>query len=966
MVDMSASTARRSIACLALGLIVLLVDGYDIFVLGTVGPSLLAYEPWGATPATLGLLGSVTALGMPIGAITAGWAGDLWGRRAPLTISLGWVSVWMLLSAVAPTVGLFAATRLGTGIGIGALVPLVVAFVTDWAPYERRSLFVGIALTGVAFGGLAASLIGRAVLPGLHFQWLFLAGSVPLLLVPVVWRVMPRTVPRADPEATADPVIASSDNDTPNKAAQLFAPGFRRATVLFWTATFLGLVLVYGASTWLPTLMVKAGYDLSSSLEFAVTFNLGAILGTVVVTLIADRGLLKPITVVCFLLAAVAMFTLSTPQPRWLLLTMSALAGLGALGTQNLINSYVARYHPAHIRGTALGFSLGVGRLGAIVGPSYLAAVTVLITFPGAGFYAFIVPAVIGAATIAAIPSRAKAPAGGTEPGGSGVTSMYPREPDPHNTDVIVVGGGPVGLTLAHELGARGVECVLLEAREAPSSGSPRCKQVNPRSMEIFRRLGVADDIRAAAGLPFGWSDSAVFATSLTGHRIERFDQVFALSDVPSADLAEAAQWCAQNRLEEALRRTLRRHDGVTALWGTTVTGVEQDADGVTAFGTGPDGAEVRVRGRYLAGADGSRSTVRRGLGIELSGRSHEIQNLQTIFRAPGLGAAHQHGRAVQYWIVNEQVNGLMGPLDSADNWWAIILGAPEDPDPRWLRHALTTMIGAEHPVEVLARDPWTARMLVADAYRAGRCFLLGDAAHLNPPWGGFGANTGVGDAADLGWKLAAAVAGWAGANLLDSYQAERRPMALRTIIEAERNMQVLTGELARPELDDDGPAGERARAEAAEAIRRAKTSELYTLGFVLGASYRGSPIVIDDDEPSATSTTSRYRPSAAPGSRLPHVWLGPGRSLYDELGPGFTLLELGAPADPQWDIAADKRDVPLTRLHLHRPDLREVLGAELLLVRPDQHVAWRGHDRGIDVHELLDQVRGEPITSAW
>lgn len=296
MVDTSASTGRRSTAGLALGLIILFVDGYDIFVLGTAGPSLLAYQPWGATPATLGLLGSVTALGMPIGAITAGWAGDLWGRRAPLTISLGWVSIWILLSAVAPTVGLFAATRLGTGIGIGALVPLVVAFVTDWAPRERRSLFVGIALTGVAFGGLAAALVGRAVLPGVHFQWLFLASSVPLLLVPLVWRVMPRAVPRTDPEAR-DPAIAAPTNDTSNKAAQLFAPGFRRATVLFWTATFLGLVLVYGASTWLPTLMVKAGYDLSSSLEFAITFNLGAIVGTVLVTLIADRGFLKPITV---------------------------------------------------------------------------------------------------------------------------------------------------------------------------------------------------------------------------------------------------------------------------------------------------------------------------------------------------------------------------------------------------------------------------------------------------------------------------------------------------------------------------------------------------------------------------------------------------------------------------------------------------------------------------------------------
>jgi len=544
------------------------------------------------------------------------------------------------------------------------------------------------------------------------------------------------------------------------------------------------------------------------------------------------------------------------------------------------------------------------------------------------------------------------------------MTSPNLRETDLLETDVIVVGGGPVGLTLAHELGARGVECVLTETRVAPSSGSPRCKQVNPRSMEIFRRLGVADDIRAAAGLPFGWSDSAVFATSLTGHRIERFDQVFALSDVPSRELAEAAQWCAQNRLEEALRRTLHRRDGVTALWDTTVTGIEQDTDGVTAIATGPDGAELRIRGRYLAGADGSRSTVRRGLGIELSGRSHEIQNLQTIFRAPGLGAAHQLGRAVQYWIVNERVNGLMGPLDTADTWWAIILGAPAYPSPRWLRDALATMIGAERPVEVLARDPWTARMLVADDYRAGRCFLLGDAAHLNPPWGGFGANTGIGDAADLGWKLAAAVAGWAGPNLLDSYQAERRPMALRTIAEAERNMQVLTGELARPELDNDGPAGVRARAEAAAAIRRAKTSELYTLGFVLGASYHGSPLVVDDHGPSAASTTSHYRPSAAPGSRLPHLWLGPGRSLYDELGPGFTLIELGAPAGPEWDVAAGELGVPLTRLHLHRPDLREVVGAELVLVRPDQHVAWRGPEQSVNAHELLDRVRGCPATA--
>jgi len=398
---------RGSRAALPLGLLILLIDGYDLFVLGAVGPSLLAYKPWGASPATLGLLASITALGGAFGAVAAGWAGDRWGRRTPMVLSLAWASAWMLLSAFAPTVGVFAATRFATGLGLGALIPLVLAFVTDVAPERHRSLHVGTALTGVAFGGLAAALLGRAVLPQLHFQWLFLAGAIPIVLLPVVWRVVPREVPST--ASAADPVTTAEVST--HRAAQLFTPQHRRATLLFWAASFLGLVLVYGLSTWLPTLMVKAGYDLSSSLEFLITFNIGAIVGTLVVTAIADRGYLKPTTVVCFLLAGVAMFALSTPQPRWLLLLLSAVAGLGALGTQNLVNSYVARYHAPRIRGTALGFSLGIGRLGAIAGPSYLVLVTTLIVIPKAGFYAFVAPAVIGAIAIACIPTRVAVPA---------------------------------------------------------------------------------------------------------------------------------------------------------------------------------------------------------------------------------------------------------------------------------------------------------------------------------------------------------------------------------------------------------------------------------------------------------------------------------------------------------------------------------------------------------------------------
>ncbi|GAA3309850.1 MFS transporter [Streptomyces cinereospinus] len=383
----------------ALGLVILCIEGYDLFVLGAVGPSLLAHPEWDVTKSTLGLLGSLTALGMPVGSIAAGWTGDLWGRRLPMVIGLAWLSVWMLASAAAGSLEVFAATRFFTGMGLGALIPLVTAFVSESAAPARRSLQVGTALTGVAIGGIVTGVLGRALLPATDFRTLFLFGVLPLVLVPLVWRVVPARALDAVPEGTAEeaPAPAAEKAPSANRLGRLLAPEHRRATLLFWAATFTGLVLVYGASTWLPTLMVDAGYDLSSSLEFSIAFNAGAVVGTIGVALLADWGFLKAVTVASFLMAAVAMITLSTPQPRPVLLIASAAAGLGSLGTQSLVNIFVARYYPAHLRGTGLGFSLGIGRVGAIVGPSYLAVVTVLIASPKAGFYAFVVPAVLGA-----------------------------------------------------------------------------------------------------------------------------------------------------------------------------------------------------------------------------------------------------------------------------------------------------------------------------------------------------------------------------------------------------------------------------------------------------------------------------------------------------------------------------------------------------------------------------------------
>ncbi len=417
------TTGARPGPAVALGLVILCIEGYDLFILGAVGPSLLNHPDWDVTKSTLGLLGSLTALGMPLGSIAAGWAGDLYGRRLPVTVSLAWLSLAMLLSAVAGNLALFGATRFLTGMGIGALIPLVTAYVSEAANPARHSLQVGAALTGLPLGGIITGVVGRTLLPEWDFRTLFLFGVVPLLLIPVVWRLVPAVVQEhpaeAAPEAKAAAVAtaeAAEPEESGNRLRQLLGPAYRRSTLLFWAATFAGLVIVYGASTWLPTLMVDNGYDLSSSLEFSIAFNAGAVIGTLGAALIADRGLLKAATIVSFLLAAVAMIVLSTPQSRPLLLAASAVAGFGALGTQALVNIYVAHAHPARLRGTALGFSLGVGRLGAIVGPSYVAAVTVLITSNKAGFYAFVVPALLGALLIGLLRSgrrtSAAAPAG--------------------------------------------------------------------------------------------------------------------------------------------------------------------------------------------------------------------------------------------------------------------------------------------------------------------------------------------------------------------------------------------------------------------------------------------------------------------------------------------------------------------------------------------------------------------------
>jgi len=298
--------------------------------------------------------------------------------------------------------------------------------------------------------------------------------------------------------------------------------------------------------------------------------------------------------------------------------------------------------------------------------------------------------------------------------------------------------------------------------------------------------------------------------------------------------------------------------------------------------------------------------------------------------------------------------------MDLDDLWWAGVNGVAAETGQADPQALIRGLVGAEIDAEVLGTDPWTARMLLADRYRNGRVFLAGDAAHLNPPWGGHGFNTGIGDAVNIGWKLAAMLDGWGGDGLLASYEAERRPIAEQTIGEATANMSVLAPELSNHDLDASGLSGEHARRAAAQVIHGAKDREFHSLGIVLGYQYDASPVIVDDGMP-PLSDGQDYEPTARPGARLPHLWLPDGASLYDRLGNGLSLLRLRDDADVVPFIeSAIARRVPLTVVELRGQTLEKRYAAALLLVRPDQHVAWRGAavDRAT-AGTIIDRIRG-------
>lgn len=398
---MSAGVLRSERTVIGLCFAVIVFDGYDLIVYGAAIPALLQHKAWAMTPTMAGAIGSYALIGMLIGALVAGAVTDVVGRRKVMIASVAWFSVAMAACALAPNPELFGLFRLLGGLGLGGVMPTAIALTAEYSAPNRRSLNNALMFSGYPVGGVLAAVLALALLPSLGFRAMFWIGALPLVtLVPLLLRYLPESMSyqarQAGPAQTRQRV----------GVAALLTRRHVAPLLLFGVTSFFGLLLVYGLNTWLPQIMKSAGYPLTSSLLFLVMMNVGAVTGSLLAAPIGDRFGMKPVTLVAFAAAAVSIYLLSSPTAAPLMYALVAVAGFGTIGTQILVNAYVAMHFPAEVRATALGWTLGIGRLGAIVGPAFGG----ILLASGAGvawnFYAFAIPAAIGAGIVLLLPSR--------------------------------------------------------------------------------------------------------------------------------------------------------------------------------------------------------------------------------------------------------------------------------------------------------------------------------------------------------------------------------------------------------------------------------------------------------------------------------------------------------------------------------------------------------------------------------
>jgi 2-polyprenyl-6-methoxyphenol hydroxylase-like FAD-dependent oxidoreductase len=530
---------------------------------------------------------------------------------------------------------------------------------------------------------------------------------------------------------------------------------------------------------------------------------------------------------------------------------------------------------------------------------------------------------------------------------------------------VLIVGGGPVGLALAADLGWRGVGCELIEQTDG-AIVTPKMNEVNVRTMEFCRRWGIADQVLNCP-FPADYPFDVAFVTSLGGYEIGRMRRPARARQTPEHYSPMRLQACSQMWFDPILRGFAQSAPSVrlrhrTRLEAFEDTGAEVVADIVDL----ETGARERVSADYLVGCDGATSTIRGALNIGLAGQGVLGYPLHLFFRVPDL--LKRCGKEPGTFFLAIDRGGLWANVrivDPANDMWRLMVldtDGKQTPETLDRDGLMRRAVGRPLDVEWLGLSIWSRRSLVAENYGKGRVFLAGDAVHQLSPTGALGMNTGIGDAVDLGWKLAAAVQGWGGTKLLASYDAERRPIGLRNVgMAAEFYLAHEHFEDGLSAIEDDSEQGRALRARLGRELERDVGAMFRTVGLQLGYRYEDSPICISDGTPALPDDPEKFVPSARPGARAPHVVLRDGRSTLDFYGRGFVLAQFGADAPDGAEIAAAAaaRGVPFRSVTIAAPEAAELYERKLVLVRPDGHVAWRGDREPADALAMIDRARG-------
>ncbi len=533
---------------------------------------------------------------------------------------------------------------------------------------------------------------------------------------------------------------------------------------------------------------------------------------------------------------------------------------------------------------------------------------------------------------------------------------------------VLIAGGGPVGLTLSLELARYGVQSLVAE-RNPSTTKHPKMDITNGRSMELFRRIGIADKLRAA-GVSGASPFTVTWVTDFkSGHELQRFhylsadDETWRRQTINDGSLTlESPLRISQIVVEPILKQSAEACQAVDVRFGLRLESFDQDAEGVTSLLTNmATGETLSVRSKYLIGCDGGTSTVRTQLGIDNDGNANVARLYMAHFRSKAIDVLGQFGVAWHY----QNGKGLIIAQDDKE-YWTLHAFLPPGTDESQLdaRTMIEQWTGCKFEFEVLVANPWSAHYLVAQSYRKGRVMLAGDACHQFCPTGGYGMNTGIADAANLGWKLAAALKGWGGEALLQSYEVERAPVARLAWQTSESHLAVRMAMMRiyaeAGDLSGDSPEAAVKRVAVGRQIADQGNAENEGWGTEHGYSYAESPVVATEAGAPAPFKATVYNPTTRPGSRLPHVFLNDGTPVYDHLGQWFSLIVLNGRDTTAIEEAAAGLGVPLKVLRIDEPNVRKIYESDLVLVRPDQHVAWRGEKFPADVGKLLSRVAGQ------